>query len=111
MVATCKSGQIRRKSYTTRRGTRVKTACIKDLGKTGRGPKVIPPLKQGKLRAYGYSTSIGPTQRRAALMRASRAYGKLSVLRKLNAVKVLTRNSNPKASAVFAKDLAWIQTK
>jgi hypothetical protein len=108
-VRRCGSGQIRRKAFTTRRGTRVSATCIRDLGKPGRGPKLIPPLNAGKLRAYGYSTTIGPTSRRAALRRAMRMYGRNSVLRKLNAVKVLTRNTNPRISAVFGRDLAWVQ--
>ena len=109
MVAVCRSGQIRRKGYTTKRGTRIKSSCIRDLGKRGKGPKLIPPLNKGKLRAYGYSTSLGPTARRIALKRAITFYGRNSVLRKLNAVKVLTRNTNPRVSAVFGKDLTWIQ--
>ena len=109
MVVACKRGQIRRKYYTTKRGTKVSSRCIRDLGKRGKGPKLIPALNKGKLRAYGYSTSVGPTARRTALKRAMSAYGRNSVLRKLNAVKVLTRNTNPRSSAVFGRDLAWIQ--
>ena len=51
----CKSGKILRKSYTTKKGIKVKASCIKDRGKKGKGPKTLPKIKTDmSLGEYGY---------------------------------------------------------
>jgi len=109
----CSVGKIRRKSYSrkTRSGkvVKVRASCITDRGKKGRGPFLITGLKKGKLSKYGYSTSKSPASRHVSLRKAVKAYGSTSVVRKLNAVKVLNRNTNPKISRVFGSDMTWVQ--
>ena len=50
----CKRGEIKKAGYTTKRGVQVPPTCIKDRGAPGKGPKVIPKLKEGAM--MGYST-------------------------------------------------------
>jgi len=111
----------RRKAYTRKDGTKVKAAtvkasnvpskCIKDVGKRGKGPPLIGPLRKGTLRNYGYSTSKSAKSRRTALAKAIKAESALSVFRKLNAVMVLTKNTSPTVSAKFKADRNWVRAK
>ena len=70
--------------------------------------KVIPPLKKGKLRDFGYSASETTTLRHKALDKAVKEYGATSVARKLTAVATLQKNTNPKASTIFKKDEKYV---
>jgi hypothetical protein len=76
-----------------------------------RSKNVIPPLAKGTLGKYGYSAKISTVKRRAALAKAVKAYGRNTVIRKLNAVKTLQKNKNPKVSSIFSSDMKWIQGK
>jgi len=113
--ASCPKGQIKRKAYNRKTKTgktvHVKAKCIKGRGKnpSKKGPKLIPPLRRGELKAFGYATKLPADERHAALAKALKKYPALSVFRKLNAVQVLTRNTAPKSSAVFGQDKAWIK--
>lgn len=79
---------------------------------------LIPPLKRGELTKHGYNVTKSNLARHRALNKATKtSTGKeskkktLSVLRKLNAVKTLTKKSQPGHSKVYDKDLKWIQKK
>jgi hypothetical protein len=73
--------------------------------------KVIPPLAKGTLRRHGYSAKLSTQKRRIALTKAVKAYGKNTVIRKLNAVKTLQKNKNPQVSSIFDSDMKWVQGK
>jgi len=109
----CKSGTILRKTHTrttkTKKTVSIKAHCIKDRGLPGKGPELIKNLKKGKLSKYGYSSGESITSRQSSLKKAVKAYGSGSVIKKLNAVKVLQRNTNPKVSKIFGDDLIWVQ--
>jgi hypothetical protein len=79
-------------------------------GKTRRG-KGIGPLREGELSQFGYSgvAKLSDARRHAALKLAVRKFGALSVIRKLNAVAVYTKNTSPKVSRIFRSDMAWIR--
>ena len=111
MTKTCKSGYILRKGYTRKTGTRVRPACIADLGARGKGPRRIGTLKKGKLAQFGYSARKSARARHAALNAAVKKYGPLSVYRKLNAVAVYTKRTAPSASKVFLQDRAFVGKK
>lgn len=110
------SGTIRRRSY-TRKGTRVPARYIKDMGAPGkwRARHMYAPgigkLKPGLMKAVGYNVMASATRRHAAVDRAIRKYGKLSTLRKLNAVAVYTRRTSPAKSRTFKSDVRYVQTK
>jgi len=92
---------IHRKGYTYER---------KDLGKPGKGPKIIP-IEKGKLSKFGYSTKKSERARHAALNKAVEEYGALSVYRALNAQVILRKRTQPKAREIFEADRDWIAEK
>jgi hypothetical protein len=114
----CKPGTILRNPYVReRKGRRtlVVASCIRDVGNPGKGlPEGGPgigPLRKGDLSRFGYDDVSHMTQgrRHLALASAVRAYGSLTVWRKLNAVYVYTRNTAPASSVIFKADRDWIK--
>ena len=112
---------IRQKGYTVHRGsktfrayptaaeTTVKSACVKDRGLPGKGPKIFGNLKQGDLMKYGYVYRKAEHIRHAALRKAEKAYGKLKLFHKLDAVAKLSSRTAPDASKVFRADANWVR--
>lgn len=80
---------------------------LKNGGRTNR----IGPLKQGLMKAVGYDVTASKTRRRKAVRSAVKKYGKLSTLRKLNAVSVYTRRTSPVKSRRFKADSRYVQKK
>jgi len=104
---------IRRRGYTRKSGRHVPSAAIVDLGYPGKGvlgtgKPGIGNLKEGDLKAVGYSTSAKASSRHRALTKAIKRYGALSTYRKLNAVAVYTKRTAPKASKTFKADRNWV---
>jgi hypothetical protein len=102
----CPPGQVlrfgsTRKSKQYRGSTR--KVCAPGIGK----------LKEGQLAKFGYSDVVHKTTevRRAALDKAVKEFGALSVFRKLNAVYVYTRKSAKESSAIFKEDRDWVKGK
>jgi pyoverdine/dityrosine biosynthesis protein Dit1 len=77
--------------------------CVPGIGK----------LKQGQLAKFGYLDVVHKTTetRHAALDKAVKEFGALSVFRKLNAVYVYTRKSAKESSKIFKEDRDWIKSK
>ena len=75
------------------------------------GAPGIGKLKEGKLSMLGYNVSAKAPTRHRAVDRAVAKYGKLSTLRKLNAVAVYTRRTSPKKSKAFKSDVRYVQKK
>jgi hypothetical protein len=90
----------------------VKAACIKDRGLPGKGPRSGRgiTMKKGELSRYGYNAHISEEARHAALRRAMKVYGPLSVYHKLDAVAKLTLRTAPEAHKIFKADREWVQT-
>ncbi len=107
----CEKGQIKRKSYTKKNGTKVKSTCIKDLGLPGKGPVILPKLQQGTLTQFGYSSKNSDIKRHNSLKKAVAKYTKSAVIHKLNAITTLNKNTNPTLSGVYKSDMAWVQEK
>ena len=119
----CPAGKILRSGYTAtrkkktligrllKRGTtyRVKATCIKNKGAPGKGPAVIGPLKTGDLKAKGYDATDSASQRHAAIAQAVGAYGRLSTLRKLNAIAVLNKTTSTSRAKTFKTDRNWVK--
>lgn len=122
-----RSGTIRRKAYTRKsytrktgtrvKGSRVSARYIKDVGAPGKwryehmGAPGIGKLKPGELTAVGYTVAAKAPTRHKAVDRAVKKYGKLSTLRKLNAVAVYTRRTSPVKSRKFKSDVRYVQKK
>src|SRR5947208_3391455 len=99
---TCPKGQIRRSSYKrksysrkggiTVKASRVKSTCIKDVGKPGKGPKTLPqPDKNNLLSRFGYKLKKNKNERQKSLKEASKKYGILPVLRRTNLIANLSK--------------------
>lgn len=115
----CPTGTIRRRGYTAKRkGTsyRVKSKCIKDRGAKGRwqtvrGMKGIGPLRKGELTSVGYDHTKPSAERHAALEKAVEKYGKVSALRKVNALATYTKRTAPSRSRTYKTDVHYLQKK
>ena len=115
----CPKGKILRKAYTRKAytkkdGTRVAkskvpASCVKDTGKKGKGPELIGKLKQGDLTKHGYKLDKTELARHRAIHKAVKEYGKNSVIRKLNALSILMRNTQPNNSKKLRKDMEYVQ--
>lgn len=108
MTKTCKIGQIRRKAYTRKDGVRVKSTCIKDMGKPGKGKKLFS-LKKGDLTKYGYHLKTKASTRHKALGKARKHIPYASLIRKLNALSILQKNTNPLYSSRAKSDMEYLQ--
>ena len=114
----CGPGKILRKSYVryskTGKRTLVKADCIIKRGNPQPlKNKPIGPLRHGDLSVFGYSKvkTLSKKIRQEALDKAIIKYGSLSVWRKVNALYVLNKNTNPELSVIFNKDRDWIKIK
>lgn len=105
---------IRRRGYTRKNGTRVPSRLIRDVGAPGKGLKGGPgigKLRKGLMSSLGYDVTAKAKTRRTAVDKAVKKYGKLSTLRKLNAVAVYTRRTSPMKSRIFKSDVKYVQKK
>jgi hypothetical protein len=128
-IMSCPNGQLMRhgahrkghsrKAYTKSDGTKIKAThvkpsymsrtCITDVGAPGYGPKRLPSIKNsGQLRSVGYSTHKSVAQRRASLKKASKKYGTLPVLRRLNLAHNYQKVSNPEAYKKMDEDVKFL---
>ena len=96
-------------TYKNRRSRSLRSSK-KRLRKTlKRRNKVNIPIKRGLLSKYGYTSKDTTKVRQRSLKRAIKKYGRLSLFRKLNAIYVLQKNRNPRASQIFKKDRDWVK--
>lgn len=89
-------------------GAEVPPTCVKDMGKPGKGPRILPkPSGKLHLHKYGYAIRKSEANRRAALRAASRDNDTLEVLRHLN----LLRNYQPipENKAIFSQDVEYMK--
>jgi len=114
----CGNGEILREGYRRRSKSglsiRVAPVCIQARGlskKRGSKGKQLFVLEKGTLGKYGYHDVENMTQkeRHNALHRALKDMSPLSVYRKLNAVYLVNRNTNPNVSATFKTDSEWVK--
>jgi hypothetical protein len=92
----------------------VNTGLLNANPRLGRGRtrrNLIGPLKKGLMKRIGYNVNAKAKTRRVAVNRAVKKYGKLSTLRKLNAVAVYTRRTSPVKSRKFKSDVKYVQKK
>jgi len=86
---------------------RVPASRIRDRGAVGKGPKVIPELKEGTL--LGYTASNPLKTRRRILKKVVKKVGALTTFRKLNAISTFTKRTSPKKSKTMKRDRNWIK--
>jgi len=104
---------IKRKGYRRKDGTYVKPTTYKrrDVGKRGRGPKVIPPLQEGELSKHGYRFTKPARVRHLALSKSVKEDGYRKVLGRLIALQVLFKRTKPRFSKIAASDRMWLVKK
>ena len=110
MTKNCSKGQILKKGYTTKKGTKVKPTCVKDMGKPGKGPVLfkIPKEDEGLLGNYGYELKFSHEKRTKAINKSIKSNGKLKVLKYLVALRTLNK-SNQRYFNKFDKDVKYVQ--
>ena len=96
-----------RKSFTARRGgksvsvaaSKVKpsTFRVRDRGKPGRGPKVVPPLAKGALGGPGFFSRSNAEQQKIVFNRAQKL-GEKKVVGELRALQVFFKTTQPQKS-------------
>ena len=78
----------------------------------------MPIKRTHSLSRHGYSSKKGPAARRRSLRRAlaeqTRAKGGQRaaftyIIRKLSALRTLTKRTNPRASRAFEANMRWLQ--
>ena len=108
----CPKGMIERAGYIRKSSkTKVKATCIKDQGKSGKGPKlgILPSYDIGILSNYGYSLHDPHDVRIKAIKKAMKHNKELKILRHINALRTLNK-SITKNYNKLDKDLKWIQS-
>ena len=103
----CPRGMIRRKSFTNKRGARVRSSCVKDRGAPGRGPRTLPKYKKGSLPKYRLEDA--EMSRRQRLRSIAKKRGCIKTLREVN----LLRNYNTRGSSNYkklSKDVKYIES-
>jgi hypothetical protein len=103
MARSCPRGQIFRRAYVKYQGHRGMYQ-----GMPGKGKRLFT-LRRGTLGRYGYKTKFNQVVRRAALRKAVVAESYATVVRKLNAVAILQKNTNPRVHKILRDDMAWVQ--
>jgi len=103
----CPRGTIRRKAYKTKRGVTVRSSCIKDRGLPGKGKRLFT-LKKGELGKYGYSLKQAREKRRVALNKARKELSHATLVRKINALSILMKNTRPDYSRRARADVKWL---
>lgn len=129
-LSKCPEGEIHRKAYNATRSAsgktyHVKSACIKDEGKPGKTPKskriaVDLSRPEDELGQFGYSNlrTLKADQRHAALTKAINSISKtkglsvhdaaVKVMRRVNLLMVLNKNTNKTLSMELERDRNWI---
>jgi len=126
-VPKCEKDEILRKAYDATRGRttyHVKATCIKDEGKPGKTPKsqrIAATLDdEGDLSPYGYHNirSLNAEQRHTSLRKAITGIAKdkkldkhdaaVKVMRRLNLLMVLNRNTNTTLAQLLERDRNWV---
>lgn len=108
MTKKCPKGEILRDGYTTKKGTKVPSTCVKDMGKPGKGKKLFELKDAGMLGDFGYELKIAHEKRIIAIKKSIKKNGANAVLKHLVAIRTLQK-SNEKYFNKLDKDVKWIQ--
>ena len=112
-IKKCPQGKILRKGHekiVNDKKVKVPASCVKDVGLPGKG-KPLFKLESGELSKHGYSDLVKLTkkQREIALKKIVKDLTPLTTFRKLNALSLVNRNTNPKLSKIFMEDRDFVK--
>jgi hypothetical protein len=108
----CAKGMIRRSAYTKKSGVRVKSACVPDKGRPGKGGPIKVSLDDKHLGKYGYSLKKSSSARRKAIQKAVKAKGALTVLRRLVVLRTYRKYNKKSADYVkLDKDVKYLRNR
>lgn len=118
MSSVCPKGQILRRGYITKRGSKtikVPSSCIKAQSQSGKKRSDIDKLfvlEKGVLGKFGYEDvrNMSQISRQTSLRSALKDIKPLSLYRRLNALYVLNKEKNKKLAKIFKNDAEWIKT-
>jgi hypothetical protein len=77
-------------------------------GRKSRSSVRIPISKEGAIKGYRLTSSA--SERRNAVRRAAAKAGKTSIIRRLNALSIMHKNSNVAYSKRAKADMKYVQT-
>ena len=103
------SRRLTKKKNTFTKNTFKKSVIKKPKTKT----KLNLKLKKGQLIKHGYVNvkKLSLAERKKAIDKAVKEYGRLTVIRKLNILRTLHKNKNPMLSKKHGVDMKYVQTK
>ena len=108
----CGKGMIRRSAYTKKSGVRVKSLCVPDKGRPGKGGPVKVSLDEKHLGKYGYSLNKSSSSRCKAIQKAVKAKGARTVLRRLVVLRTYRRYNKKSADYIkLDKDVKYLRNK
>lgn len=96
--------RVHRISYFRKDGTYVKHTSTRV-----KSANVLPGLKAGGLRRFGYSVTKTLKERRNALLRALiNGKAKSNMVRRLSAISTFTKRTHPASSLRYRMDCHWL---
>ena len=95
--------------HITGKTVRVHPHMIHNRGLPGKGPYVLPRLRQGKL--HGYHTYSPISMRHKSLMIASRRDSPLTVFRRLQVLARYLKRTSPGATRTVLANASWMRKK
>lgn len=102
-----------RRAYTRSDGTRVSASRVAAHRVETRGvghPKVLlPKPKTGVLERYGYKMSKPASERHQATVKAAKEKGYREIIRHMNELATLMKNSNPGGSETLRGDMDYLR--
>lgn len=108
--AKCKSGEIRRRGYTTKHGVRVPSTCVPDKGAPGKTPaskRVLPKPVPGDIGAW--KKAMPASKRHSALKEAVERRGCRKVIGGLTLLRNLSSDAGTKSAA--KQDAKWLHAQ
>jgi len=100
--------RVRRKAYTTKKGTRVGAISftVKDRGNRGRGAKIITITNPGVLGSGFMSLPVA--QQHQILKANAQKYGEMSTQGRLQALATFNKNTNPSLAKRAQELRSWV---
>lgn len=110
-TVTPKQNSYVRKAYIRSDGTFVSATRVSYPFGVKSKSKIRIPLKKGELTKFGYHLDSPAKIRRKALIDAlASGMTYSSVVRKLNALRVMNKFHHPKSSEKYYSDITWLQS-